>query len=104
MKKLRILGTIALCSVSIFMTGCAGGANGKSTGEIIDDTAIHTKVAAALINDPVVSSRSIDVDVNRGTVTLNGAVNGDAEKQKAEDIARGVNGVHAVQNNLVVRK
>jgi osmotically-inducible protein OsmY len=104
MKKLRYFGTIGFFALSLFMAGCAGGPNSKSTGELIDDSAIHTKVAAALINDPIVSSRSIDVDVNRGTVTLNGAVNGEVEKKKAEDIVRGINGVRAVQNNLIVRK
>jgi osmotically-inducible protein OsmY len=92
------------CAMGMFLVGCAGGPDKKSTGQMIDDTAIHTKVTAALINDPVVSSRSINVDVNKGTVILNGAVNGEVEKQKAEDIVRGIEGVHAIQNNLVVRK
>jgi hyperosmotically inducible protein len=87
----------------IFVTGCAGGPDKRSTGEVIDDTAIHTKVKAALINDPVVHG-NIDVTVSRGVVVLNGAVNGDVEKRKAEEIARGVNGVRGVENNLVVRK
>ena len=71
---------------------------------MIDDTAIHTKVKTALVNDPVVSGTAINVDVERGVVTLNGAVNGEVEKRKAEDIARGVSGVRSVQNNIVVRK
>jgi osmotically-inducible protein OsmY len=104
MKTWRNIGWAAFCSAALFLGGCAGGPDKKSTGEVIDDTAIHTKATAALINDPVVSSRSINVDVNRGTVILNGAVNGEIEKQKAEDIVRGINGVRGVQNNLVVRK
>jgi osmotically-inducible protein OsmY len=31
-------------------------------------------------------------------------VNGDVEKTKAEDIARGVSGVRSVENNLIVRE
>jgi hyperosmotically inducible periplasmic protein len=62
------------------------------------------KTKTALVNDPVVSGMAINVDVDRGVVELNGAVNGDVEKQKAEEIARGVNGVRAVENNLVVRQ
>jgi len=95
-----------MCGVSaaLFMSGCAGDDHSKSTGEVIDDTAIHTKVKAALLNDPVVHGSSIGVSVDRGVVSLNGAVNGDVEKRKAEEIARGVNGVRAVENNIIVRQ
>lgn len=70
---------------------------------MIDDTAILTKAKAALINDPVVAGTDIDVDVNRGVVTLTGAVNGQVAKQKAQDIVAGINGVRSIQNNLLVR-
>jgi osmotically-inducible protein OsmY len=104
MNKLRTMGSMVLCVMALFWAGCAGGPDKKSTGEMIDDAAIHTKVTAALINDPVVSTRSIDVDVNRGNVTLSGAVNGEVVKKKAEDIVRGIEGVRSVKNNLIVRE
>ena len=99
-KTLAALGFAA----SLFMAGCAGDNSSRSTGEVIDDTAIHAKVKAALINDPVISGTKIDVGVSRGVVSLNGAVNGDVEKRKAEEVTRGVNGVRGVENNLVVRR
>jgi osmotically-inducible protein OsmY len=89
---------------ALFVTGCGSTSDSRSTGQVIDDTAIHTKVKAALVNDPVVSGTAINVDVERGVVVLTGAVNGDVEKTKAEDIARGVNGVRTVENHLVVRQ
>ncbi|HTG43083.1 MAG TPA: BON domain-containing protein, partial [Verrucomicrobiae bacterium] len=97
MKSLQ--NTIAALgfAFTLFVAGCAGDGTQRSTGEVIDDTAIHTKVKTALVNDPVVSGMAIDVGVARGVVTLNGAVNGDAEKRKAEEIARGVDGVRAVE-------
>jgi len=88
----------------LFVTGCAGDASSRSTGEVIDDSAIHAKVKTALLNDPVVSGTKIGVEVDRGTVVLNGVVNGDVEKRKAEDIARGVDGVKGVENDIIVRK
>jgi osmotically-inducible protein OsmY len=92
------------CALAIVFGGCASDGSQRSTGQVIDDTAILTKTKAALVNDPVVSGMAINVDVNRGVVTLDGAVNGTVEKQKAEDIARGVDGVRSVENNLVVRQ
>jgi hyperosmotically inducible protein len=104
MNRLKKLFGICGVSAALFMGGCAGDDHSKSTGEVIDDTAIHTKVKAALLNDPVVHGSSIGVSVDRGVVSLNGAVNGDVEKRKAEEIARGVNGVRAVENNIIVRQ
>jgi osmotically-inducible protein OsmY len=104
MKSFKQISAALVCTAALFVTGCGSTADSRSTGQIIDDTAIHTKVKAALVNDPVVSGTSINVDVERGMVVLSGAVNGDVEKTKAEDIARGVNGVRSVENNLIVRE
>ena len=103
MKRLKqilaIVGTVG----ALFVAGCAGDGNKRSTGEVIDDTTIHTKVKAALLNDPVVHGSEIAVNVDRGVVSLSGAVNGDVEKRKAEEITRGVGGVRGVDNNIMVR-
>lgn len=104
MKTLKTVVASLGCIAALFVTGCGSTGESRSTGQVIDDTAIHTKVKAALVNDPVVSGSAINVDVERGVVSLSGAVNGDVEKTKAEDIARGVTGVRSVDNNLVVRQ
>jgi osmotically-inducible protein OsmY len=104
MKNLKKISAVLGCAAALFVTGCGSTGDNRSTGQVIDDTAIHTKVKAALVNDPVVSGTAINVDVERGVVVLTGAVNGNVEKIKAEDIARGVNGVRSVENNLIVRQ
>jgi hyperosmotically inducible periplasmic protein len=104
MKKLKLRLAALGCAVGLFAAGCASDANSRSTGQVIDDTAILAKTKAALVNDPVVSGMAIDVGVNRGVVALNGTVNGAVEKRKAEEIARGVDGVRGVENNIVVRQ
>ena len=95
---------LAILGCSLVLAGCAGGPNERSTGERIDDAAVLTKVKTALINDPVISGMQIDVDVHRGTVVLNGAVDSPSVKQKAEDAVRGVSGVRAIDNRLVIRE
>ncbi|RMF87101.1 MAG: BON domain-containing protein [Nitrospinota bacterium] len=82
--------------------GCASTPTQKSTGEIIDDAVITTKVKVLLIEDKVVKARSIDVDTRKGIVSLNGAVETQAEKERAEAIARSVKGVKGVENHLKV--
>jgi len=104
MKRLKQILAVAGVTGALFVAGCAGDGNKRSTGEVIDDTAIHTKVKAALLNDPIVHGSEIAVNVDRGVVGLSGAVNGDVEKRKAEEIVRGVDGVKGVENNIVVRR
>jgi hyperosmotically inducible periplasmic protein len=103
----RVLKSV-LCGVALMVgfsgAGCGSTPQNRSTGEVIDDTAILAKVKAALVNDPVISARSIKVDVYRGEVTLSGAVNSEVEKKKAEDIVVGVDGVRTVEDKLVVRQ
>ena len=104
MKRFKLILAGLVCTSALFVTGCGSTGDSRSTGQVIDDTAIHSKVKAALVNDPVVAGTAINVDVERGVVSLTGAVNGNVEKEKAEDIARGVTGVRSVDNNLVVRQ
>lgn len=95
---------LALTSgAALFSSGCASTATRQSTGEYVDDAAITTKVKAAFVRDPMVKALEVKVDTYKGTVQLSGFVNTSAEKAMAEQIARGVNGVTNVQNNIALK-
>jgi len=66
------------------------------------DSGVAAEITAALLRDPRTSLRTIEVIVNHGTVTLQGTVASRAEAEAAEEIARGVEGVHVVINELRV--
>jgi len=100
----QLAKVLSIFFVAVIMSGCAGDRYNRSTGEVIDDTAINAKVVAALVNDPITKAKDIKVEVNRGEVTLTGWASNNSEKKKAEDIAWGVNGVKAVRNNLQIRQ
>lgn len=85
------------------LAACAGGPNERSAGEAIDDASILARAKAALVNDGEIKGTQIDVDVYRGAVTLNGIARTQHEKSKAEDLARGVNGVRSVTNNITIQ-
>lgn len=72
-------------------------------GAVMDDASITAKVKTALIADPELSGLSIDVDTSQNVVTLNGSVSSDAARANAERIAKGVEGVKEVKNNLLVK-
>lgn len=90
-------------SIALYSSGCAGTATRKSTGEFVDDALITTRVKTAFAQDPGVKALDVKVDTFKGTVQLNGFVNTAEEKARAEQIARGTQGVTNVQNNLSVK-
>lgn len=98
----RNLKLIITLIVVIGIAGCADRQNRRSTGEVIDDAVITSTVKTELLADPDVGGLDIDVDTSKGVVTLSGTVNSEMESQKAEGIARRVNGVVSVENNLIV--
>lgn len=101
--------TTALLSLSfalvtgVSFVGCSSTPTRESTGEYIDDTVITTKVKAAFAKDKTVSAMAISVETFKGVVQLSGFVNTALEKTAAENVARGVNGVQSVVNNITVK-
>jgi len=72
--------------------------------QYVNDSALTTKVHTALANDVGMKTlRSINVDSDKGIVTLKGVVDSEATKQRAEAVAKKVNGVSSVKNELTVK-
>jgi hyperosmotically inducible periplasmic protein len=83
---------------------CSSTRTQRAPGEQVDDAALLTSVKSALASDPVTEAGEINVDVNRGVVKLAGFVDSSKEKSKAGDIARQVDGVQSVKNDIAVKK
>jgi osmotically-inducible protein OsmY len=67
-----------------------------------EEAALTGKVKAALIAAPDVSGVDIGVDTKGNVVTLSGMVATESLRRRAEETARGVQGVEEVVNNLTV--
>lgn len=78
-------------------------AAGAALGNAVDDASITASVSAHLAKDPELSALRIDVDTQRGAVTLSGPAPTEAAKARAEQIARAVHGVTGVSNKLEIR-
>jgi hyperosmotically inducible periplasmic protein len=87
----------------VVASGCAGSRTQESTGEYVDDTTISTKVKSKLLVDEDASGLAINVETFKGVVQLSGFVKSEEEKQRAEEIAEGVDGVKRVENRISVR-
>ena len=85
-------------------TGCAGNQTDRSTGQYIDDKSLTMRVHSALADNPEYKFGDVTVNVFRGTVQLSGFVNTSDQKSKAFDIAKGVQGVNRVENNISVKE
>ena len=66
------------------------------------DAAVTTSVQAKYFADATVKGHQIDVDAEKGVVTLTGTVDNDAQKARAVQLAQQVDGVTRVEDRLRV--
>jgi len=101
MRYISRLLSIVLVTVAL-ISGCSA-LTGKSAGTNVDDAGITASVKTNLASERGMQTlTSIDVDTNRGVVSLNGMVESNAAKQRAAEIAQQTAGVTDVVNNLQV--
>ena len=89
--------------VLITASGCAVTRGQESTGAYVDDATITTQVKSRFVENKDVDASSISVETLNGTVMLSGFAKNATEKTTAESIARKVNGVKSVKNEIAVR-
>ncbi len=85
------------------LTGCAATSTQESTGQMLDDSVVTTKVKAAIFNETTLKSFDISVTTFRGVVHLTGTVDSARSVAIAGRVAGGVAGVKTVDNELRVK-
>ncbi len=118
MKPVNIKITTLLLAASLLLTGCVGGvivagaATGvsvaydrRTAGTVVEDQNIELKVASAIRKDPDLSKNAhISVVSYNNVVLLVGQVPSAALRARAAELARGVEKVRRVHNELTVGK
>jgi osmotically-inducible protein OsmY len=102
-KSHRILSLVICIGLIAVFLGCASTPKREGTGEYVDDSAITTKVKAAILNEPSLKVFQINVETFKGEVQLSGFVDSAQSVKKAGEVARGVGGVKSVKNSLIVK-
>ncbi|MBG6219260.1 MULTISPECIES: BON domain-containing protein [unclassified Janthinobacterium] len=74
-----------------------------STKVAVEDSVITTKIKADLVKDNDLKALDVHVETMNGVVMLSGFVPSQAQVKKAADLARGVEGVTDVKNDLKVK-
>ena len=101
----RVASMLLFLAVLLPLAGCTNylaSEEGRTVGEVTDDSAIHARVKGGLVLARGVPGWPIDVDVREGVVVLTGEVATEEQRARAIGIARGVPGVKDVQDRLAV--
>ncbi|BCO28012.1 osmotically-inducible protein Y [Rhodoferax lithotrophicus] len=102
--NIKTLLTAAMMAAALLTTaGCAVSRGQETVGAYVDDAGITTLVKSRMAESKAVSASSISVETLNGVVMLSGFAKSSSEKAAAESIARGVNNVKSVRNEIAVR-
>jgi osmotically-inducible protein OsmY len=103
MRIAHFLKSLFASFLILSLVACAPTSTREGTGEFVDDALITTKVKAALAADPDVKATEVKVKTFKGVVQLSGFVSSPEAANKAVSIARGVNGVRDVKNDMEIK-
>jgi hyperosmotically inducible protein len=94
----------AIAIAALMMGGTATTFAADTTvGQKVDDVTVLTKIKTDLLATKNVDGLDVNVDVKDGRVTLSGTASSEAERTKAESIAKGTKGVMSVENKIVLK-
>lgn len=99
----RITKILACLFLLVAFVGCSAANERGSAGDYVDDTLITTKVKTAIFKESTLKTMQINVKTFQGEVQLSGFVDSTQSVAKAGKIARSVDGVVKVSNDLIVR-
>lgn len=97
--KQRLMGAAMIAALAGGMVSCAKDPH-RSSGRVIDDRMVTGRVRGALNDSPVYKFPHVDVTTYNGVVQLSGFVHRDEQKAVAADMARSIEGVREVINNI----
>jgi hyperosmotically inducible protein len=103
--RLTLAALAAALSAAALVTlpGCAIVRGQETVGAYVDDATITTQVKARMVDNKDVDAGAIKVETLNGTVMLSGFAKNATERSTAESIARNVNGVKSVKNEIAIR-
>ncbi len=102
MTTIRLL-PVLLAGVLMGVGGTQGAADDPATLEPVDDATITASVKTALVGDPEVQDRVIEVKTSNGTVSLVGFVDNEDQVDRVVRLVQSRDGVKDVKNDLHLR-
>jgi osmotically-inducible protein OsmY len=103
MYAVTALGTIFSTLLLMASLGRASTRTQAGTGEYLDDSAITAKVKTAILEETGLKVSEITVETFKGVVQLSGFVSSSEDIGTAMRVARSVNGVASVKNDMQLK-
>ena len=103
--KLQIVryGFVLMLALTTMAAGPLGCSTIQNVSPKMADHQLSSKVQRALRRDPVYKFAGINVTASNGTIQLSGFTSSQKEKQRAEELAKQIDGVNEVINRIVVQ-
>lgn len=102
MKRIFMLAVLMVFGLALF-SGCAT-ITGKTAGQNIDDSTIHTKAVALIVKDQDAHYFKIEVTVTKGDVVLTGFVNSKGTEERLIAKIREIMGVKSIKSLLKIEE
>jgi len=99
MSILKRTFAVAFCAAVVGLAGCAST---PGQNNYFDDAMVTARVKKAIYNEPALKVTDISVKTENAVVSLSGAVKSRNERTKAAEVARHVDGVKLVKNELKI--
>jgi osmotically-inducible protein OsmY len=99
MNTLKRSFALVFCAAMLGLAGCAST---PGQNNYFDDAMVTARVKKAIYNEPVLKVTDISVKTENAVVSLSGAVKSRNDRTKAAEVARHVEGVKLVKNELKV--
>jgi len=94
----------AMTVAIIMMSGCNVFRGQSTPGQYVDDVAITANVKSKLLDSGKVDGLDVNVDSTNGNVKLTGWASSPTEAKTAGDLARTVEHVKSVDNQLKIKE
>jgi len=103
MHPIKAFSAIVATVILTMTLGCASTRTHEGTGQYVDDSAITTKVKAAILGEPGLKVSEINVETFKGVVQLSGFVSSRSDIKSAVKVASAVTGVKSVKNDMQLK-
>ncbi len=105
-KGYRMKNILSIFLILFTFNGCMNNTNLSNTAPVryVEDSVLEAKVKTALINQlGLADAFKIEVEAKDGVVQLSGFIDNEVKKELAGQVARNVDGVVEVVNNIIIK-
>ena len=102
-KQLHLAKLLVFLGLLTALLGCESTDKTQSTGQILDDSVITTRVKAAIFEEPALKTMQINIKTFKGVVQISGFVDSVQNSLKAGEVVASVPGITEVKNDLVIK-